>query len=376
MSPQTPPKLVEAEADEGFGLPLTTQKQLLLDIKANGGLRSLSDLESICDKRPGIYGDLGTSARKKVQNKVNYLKTGDKAYQRLQLKIFGSVVDQYSPTQKKRTNIEPFDLSASFHKLHVSNTMSMSRFFGQVKYDDIHQVKPQAWKNRGVMIWKSKDVSVGQDPTISTDVYTILLEGIDPRFFTIKNFQPFQATQTAANEIVVERPAASFDFLFGKFEGMEDEQAKQVQEELEDDEKQEVEKTVQHEGYTISRNHVEQKAYVIQHNDLTTTDDGEEPDYNTYLEKIAFQFPESLNYQLIYPNAKLGMIDYGFTAGDDPHSCGVKFRITIEPTSKRIVKKQRKNKNRAQGKFGRFILKHAEKFDGFDGMKEDEDEDL
>ena len=58
------------------GLPEQTQKDLLLDIKANGGLTAVvseGKLEDICNAKAETYGEPGTSLRKKVQNKIDYI---------------------------------------------------------------------------------------------------------------------------------------------------------------------------------------------------------------------------------------------------------------------------------------------------------------
>ena len=55
------------------GVPLSVQKILLTDLITSGGLKATS-LRELCDRRPSVYGERGSDKRRKIQNKVNYLK--------------------------------------------------------------------------------------------------------------------------------------------------------------------------------------------------------------------------------------------------------------------------------------------------------------
>lgn len=55
------------------GLPKEIQRELYKDIEEAGGRNSIS-LNRLCDRRPDIYGQPGTSRRKQVSNKVQWSK--------------------------------------------------------------------------------------------------------------------------------------------------------------------------------------------------------------------------------------------------------------------------------------------------------------
>lgn len=238
------------------GLSLSTQKSLLLDIKSKGGLKSVIDkafLEEICNKNTEAYGGPGTPLCRQVQNCVDYLKKNPQSYEMLQKQLLGSVIDRYSLT--------PTDLSKQFESLAILSSKvtlmeesnNMSCFFGKVDYDDTHEVHSCAWKNHGILIWKAKEVSVGSKPTISTDIYTVMFQGVDPHFFTVEDFEPYKLTQISAKELVVEYPVAGYEFLFGQHTDENVEMGQdQFQEELQDEEKQEIEGQVMTASNSVS----------------------------------------------------------------------------------------------------------------------------
>ena len=340
------------------GLDKNTQKELLFDIKAWGGITQVIKeklLDSICNQNTEIYGVNKSVLRKQISNKFDYLKNNPHSYKKLQRQLLGTVIDHVSVDNQVDQVLQPIDLCNAFEKTlkisHQGNTIS--RYFGKVDFDPnstiVHSVDSSAWKNRGLLIWKSSEISVGRNPTISTDVYSILIEGIDPRFFSVDNFEPYKATQISPNELVIEYPCAGYDFLFGEFLVEEDSNENQVQEELIENGVMEIESALEEAttGYVVSRNRGEQKAFIIQHNDLTTTDDGKEPNNEAYRTKIVLRFKETLNYGLTCPNNKLGNIDYRFISGDSPYSFAVKWRIAVDGDKKKVVKKVKKNCNGA-----------------------------
>ena len=345
------------------GLSNATQKELLFDIKARGGLETVTKerlLEDICNSNTDLYGPPNLKLRKSVSNRIDYLKNNPTSYEKLQRQLLGTVFDYYASSP-----IKPTELSKTFGRLSISSRANtMSQYFGNTPPTgvDVHIVDPLAWKNRGILIWKSKEVSVGQNPTISTDVYSIMIESIDPRFFTVDSFTPFKATQISEHDILIEYPAASYDFLFGEYGDPDDDDTMsgnaQVQEELDKVES----KLEEGKGLVVSCNRNEQKAFLIQQNKFTTTDEGKESDYESYLTRLLLRFNEPLNYGLIYPDSKKGEIDYRFVAGESPYSCSVKWRIAVNKVKPQVVKKVKPNKNKHQDKFKRFVSAHGEMF--------------
>ena len=272
----------------------------MLDIKAEGGLAKVIKkvLEEICDNNKVAFGTPASQQRKKVQNKIDYLKNNPKSYEKLQRNLFGSIIDTYTgynivtyvtstPVKTAKSEVKPINLSRDFEKISIDNRYAhaMSKLYGKVSYDDTHKVKPEAWKNRGGIIWKAQDVNVGTKPTISTDIYTLMVSGIDPRYFMINDFEPYKLTQVSPTELVYEEPCAPYEFLFGDFDEMEmaaGDNDNDVQEELEDEEKGKMETEYGLGNLVVSQNKAEQKAYVIQQHDLTVGDNGKTPDYSTY----------------------------------------------------------------------------------------------
>lgn len=73
--------------EKARGIPQRVETELFTDIEAFGGIDSAS-LAFICDRKPGVYGESGSSLRKQIQNKVAYWKRYDcKQYRALLLRI-------------------------------------------------------------------------------------------------------------------------------------------------------------------------------------------------------------------------------------------------------------------------------------------------
>ena len=73
--------------EKARGIPQRVETELFTDIEAFGGIGSAS-LAFICDRKPGVYGESGSSLRKQIQNKVAYWKRYNcKHYRALLLRI-------------------------------------------------------------------------------------------------------------------------------------------------------------------------------------------------------------------------------------------------------------------------------------------------
>lgn len=181
--------------------------------------------------------------------------------------------------------------------------------------------------------------------------------------------------QIGPSKLVIEYPCASYDFLFGDYlQDTFDNQninMEQVQEEFNKPEQREAKVTLNAGVAAITQNVAEQKAYLVQHNNLTTADNGDTPDYNTYRTKLLLKFNETLNYAIIYPDQRKGAIDYRFVPGPSPYSIGMKWRIAVDNDTKKVIKKNKKNKNNALDKFKKFASTHGEMFGIKAGMEAD-----
>lgn len=69
----------ESEEEDGQSsnprIPVSLEKQLLLDIEACGGIGSTFSLKDLCDSNPEEYGFPASTRRSQIQQKVNYWKT-------------------------------------------------------------------------------------------------------------------------------------------------------------------------------------------------------------------------------------------------------------------------------------------------------------
>lgn len=176
------------------GLQLSSQKLLLLDIKAKGGLAAVcsnKNLKGICNKNKRAFGEKGTPLRQKVWNWVQYLKDHPETYQALQFQLLGLVLDDYSG--KETTSDIPKEAASAsdgasssttntvqkkkmtLAKTATNSLYAMSQSYGQVEFDHTIDVKEEPWKNPEVLIWKSNRVLVGKHPTINALVYVIML---------------------------------------------------------------------------------------------------------------------------------------------------------------------------------------------------------
>ena len=57
------------------GVPSFILIQLLIDFETHGGLHGPCSLKALCDLRPQLYGQVGSSRRRAIQNKTHRLKT-------------------------------------------------------------------------------------------------------------------------------------------------------------------------------------------------------------------------------------------------------------------------------------------------------------
>lgn len=149
-------------------LPLAKQKGLFRRIIAEwGGLYTLNIEEFL--KEEGISRD--KTEGRAVVNLINNCKHKPAAYERLQIDLFGSilepttVVDSPAIVKKK---LAPVRRPASSSVLDLSSafkTMSVNDYFGSVEYDDTLIVNlEQGWRNREIMAFNTPGIEVGENP--------------------------------------------------------------------------------------------------------------------------------------------------------------------------------------------------------------------
>ena len=295
-------------------------KELLGDIKLAGGLHKL-DLEKLCEEKPDVYGDkLNWDLLKAVQNLVSDFKLRPAYYKKQQIKHLGIIFDTYqaTPTRKKpKTPATKPSLVESFASL------TMAEHFGNVNYDYTIDVdEDNGWNHHGLFITKTPAVGVGVNPVVSTDVYSIMISGVDSRFYAndLGDFEPYAATQVGHRELVVEKPVASFDVLFG------------------DD------------SFVFSDNEQEQNEYVVIKNKLHKKGKAH------YTEKVCLRFQSNvtLDFQIIDANQRKGAIEMDFVGQEA--SLSVKWRIAAKPNEDdRILRESVTNNNTARTKFRRHL---------------------
>lgn len=300
-----------------------TVKELLLDIKERGGIKLLR-LETLCKDKPDAYGDRASNypLLRAIQNKVADFKSRPDYYEREQLRLLGEIFDSYLASPPPKTSHKTEDpFVEAFGNLNI-----MNNYFGNISYDESVDVDASsAWKNRDFFILKTPAVEVGQNPTVSTDVYSIMINGVDSRFFTDVDEnvgELYKAIQISHNEIVVEIPAGGFDFLFG------DEEA-----------------------FVFSLNDQEQREYIVMRNKIRKLG----PSH--YTSKICLRFPKGvrLDYQIIDNQQRQGGIELDFMGQDA--SLAIKWRIAVVPdnANDRVVRETVANPNATRNKFRRHV---------------------
>lgn len=113
--------------------------------------------------------------------------------------------------QKKAATPPLKDLSSIFQQMSLLNP------YADLDWDKELVVNlDQGWKNCNLLLFQTLSVLIGNEPMTSTDMGTVLRH-MDKHWFSegLDNFEPFAATQISLNEIVVEYPWQSFDFLCG-----------------------------------------------------------------------------------------------------------------------------------------------------------------
>jgi hypothetical protein len=332
-------------------LSLTAQRSLLQEIKLRGGSIKACNITKLCDDDTDTFGLPRSTTRRAIQNQVDYYKRNPERYHSQQLDLLGDIFERLegpsnTPTPPRST-LATTKASASSPQIPIDlfNAMSVNDYYGKVKHDFACDINySEGWKNHGVLIFKSPAIKVGANPVISTSVLTIIAEGVDARFFDIDDFDPFKLTQTGPSQFVVEKPAAGFDTLFPLGNGDE-----------EDDNT---------ENFVVSNIENEQNEYNIVRNKLVQRDSSTAPqDYSHYRSKTLFRCQEGevLDFALIDPDKREGEVDYDFIGHIDSAQLSVKWRIAFKPSKDetRVIKQQKKSKNKAKEKFERYKVKRA-----------------
>ena len=302
-------------------IPLIKQKQLVLDIKARGGIAHFCIDDYVKDNKTE-FGARGTPYCDAIVNKINDCKRKPSTYERLQLDLLGKVIDNslletqkqppFSASKAKKQKISDsnnIDIATLFKKMDFSND-----YFGTVTFHETVQVNlDSGYRNLGFTAWETPSVVVGTKETISTSVITIKLNDIDPRWLDdIEGFIPFALTQVDHDALVLEFPFETYDFYFGprlnEYNCFGD---------------QDIET-----AYIVSTNTQEQIAYEMQRNQIIN-----EPDRNTnWRTKIRLQFKgKRLDFTLINENERKGVIPMQFVFGPNP---SIKWRIAVVPEEK------------------------------------------
>ena len=329
-------------------LSFTGLKALLQEIQNRGGLKGLN-LTDVCDTHPEELGAPNSSLRKSVQNKVGDWKRKPDRYHSDQIDTLGFLFERLeSPLSSTPTPASPPPTNQSSHRVSLSrllDNMSLNDHYGAVPHDMALNVNfTEAWNNDGAFIFKAPAVTVGENPSISTDVLVVLIEDVDQRWFDVDDFEPFKMTQVGPNKFVLEKPAAGYETLRPAFETEED---------ANDDD-----------AFIVSGTEQIQNEYKIARNKLLKRGVGS--DYAHLRKKTQFtvESQEVLDFTLIDPDKRHGEVDYDFVAnGQD--SLAVIFRIAYKPAAEaRVVKQRRKNRNQAKEKFARFQANFMADTDG------------
>ena len=318
-------------------LSFTGLKSLLQDIQNRGGLKGLN-LTDVCDNNTEELGAPGSTLRRSVQNKVGDWKRNPDRYHSDQLDTLGFLFERLeSPLSLTPTPVSPPPTNKSSQRVSLSrllDNMSLNDHYGAVPHDIALNVNfAEAWNNDGAFIFKAPAVTVGQNPSVSTDVLVVLIEDVDQRWFQFDDFEPFKMTQVSPNKFVLEKPAAGYETLRPAFETEED---------WDDD------------AFVVSETEQIQNEYKIARNNLLKRSDG--VDYSHLRKKTLFtvESPHVLDFTLMDPDKRHGEVDYDFVA-NGKQSLAVEFRIAYKPEAEaRVVKQRRKNRNQAKDKFARF----------------------
>ena len=306
------------EKDRGAtsrGLSLSTLKELFDDITESGGLHNDAfSLRDIAFKKPEIYGTPWSTLRRKVENKVNYLKSlSPKSFQKHKAKSLidftdTSLYDTSKPAAevtKKPSPLPSKPLPTTINQYTFLESI-MTDYYGRVPFDFAIDRDSRPWMNRDYFIIKTESVNVGKNPIVSTAVYSICLNDIDPRWFQndLGDWIPFKATQIGVSTIVFEKPCGPYDLLYGK-------------------------------KLDMSSNRQEQDEFNIARNQVRALDDRDK-----WRIKIKIDFGEPLDYALIDPDKRRGEMDFDFKGGLAGQGLSLVWRIAVKPQVDRVVQEQ------------------------------------
>lgn len=120
--PTSPSVVATQRRSPNRGVSKETETELLQDIEFYGGIDSAC-LAHVCDRKPYLYGEAGSSRRKKIQNKVNYWKRFDcqqyrKLLQRIKQDECGSAP---TPSSTRTTPAEGETNSTTPHQTNCTS---------------------------------------------------------------------------------------------------------------------------------------------------------------------------------------------------------------------------------------------------------------
>ena len=335
-------------------LSQSTQKSILEELKNRGGL-GLVNITKLCESDPETFGQPRSTTRRAVQNKIQGYKNNPDHYHSQQLELLGEIFERWdpppptseeeepskSPAAPRRTPVKAKKPSPSPSLASLFSNMSVNDYYGSIgHYDESHNVDlVEAWNNKGAFMFVTPAIEVGDNPTISTDVLTVMIEGVDPRFFGHAEFNPFKMTQVSAHQFVLERPSAGFDTLFPPPD--------------DDDNKASFLSPAPPE-FQVSHISQEQNEYKIARNKLVNAEG--KRDLSHLRTKILYDVgrDKTLDFGLIDSNKRRGEVEYEFIGSMDT-AVGVKFRIAFKPDQDdgRVLK-TRKQSNGVKEKFAMF----------------------
>ena len=126
-------------------LPQNVEKQLLVDIQASGGIHLFDQgkpqgLNILLDKRTHLFGSRGDTLRRKIQNRITYLRTLDKLrYQNLldqyDITFFGEAEASVSDLDDKPLFASPSSYAKTRTKTSIPLSVSVSSSRKKVSED-------------------------------------------------------------------------------------------------------------------------------------------------------------------------------------------------------------------------------------------------
>lgn len=344
-------------------LELPQQKEFVDDIVYLGGLSGLK-YQKLVDYKY-IY-DTSTSIGNAFRNKYNYLKTNPSAYEKLQVQLFGRVVDnsfldkknqsttstpvsettpsdstkpatRASSTPKPKSTPTPKPTSATPTSILQSTptptstivpddlfkrfgAMNINERFGNVPFDDTITVdlSKGTYIGHDLVIFSTPNRVVSEQPVLSTDVVTFLLTNTDRRWkesLPVK-FRPFRFTQVGVNEFVLEKPKASYDFFFApRLDKQNDGNYQFNMTEIDD-------------AFIVSEDDEEMKVYERARASLLDFKNKYPPQTSWYKRTKIVITGRVLDYQLLDADKRQGRIKSNWTFGVNAE---IKWRVAVVP---------------------------------------------